>query len=301
MKIIMTLIGLVVFFTAAALPDSLRVARMAAYLDHSHRARMLLAEKKNQEAIGEYRRAFEYYQMYVPDLLSCADAYETLGDMDSAFIWLNVAAANGWDWKEDNGPGKLKASKVYSERVLEKSREDFLKTINKAYLDSLDNMLRLDQSVRGADLDTVQMKTIDSINMEQLVALVKQYGLPRYERVGYTGATDAFVIMLHGFFNGAYGSKMWEFFQPILLQELKQGYMMPEYYAFLYDRVVSDYGRLEQCYGTQFSYAETGSVTVNPVYDVAHVDQRRKDIGLPPLADMIKSSHMKAPMGYVVK
>lgn len=298
MKLVTFLFCICTCYATLGSTDSLQIQRMAAYLDHSHKAQMFSADKRYADAIAEYKRAFEFDQAYVPDVLSCADSYEALGNMDSAFYFLNMAVANGWNWKEDKGLPKLKGSKAYNEGTLMRSREAFFKRINRSYLEKLDSMLRLDQSVRGKGLDTVAMVLVDSLNMKQLGDLVDKYGFPRYEKVGYAGFADAFALMLHGFMNDTYGRAMWAHFRPILFAEVKKGYLMPDYYAFLYDRVVSDYGRLEQYYGTQYEVSAQGTFEFAPIYDVAHVDQRRKEIGLFPLSDMIKAYHMVAPKGY---
>lgn len=300
MKLITFLFCMCTCYATLGSTDSIRIQRMAAYLDHSHKAQMFSADKKYVDAIAEYKRAFEYYQAYVPDVLSCADSYEALGNMDSAFFYLNMAVANGFDWHEyDKLPG-VKQSKVYDEKILIADREAFFKKINKDYLDILDSMVAADQSVRGGQLDIAHMDSIDATNMQRLAGLIDKYGFPRYETVGYSGGTDAFILMLHGFMNGINGHAMWEHFQSILFAKVKNGYLMPDYYAFLYDRVVSDYGRLEQCYGTQFSYTKQGA-GIDRIYDIAHVDKRRAEIGLPPLSDMITAFHLTPPTGYVAK
>jgi hypothetical protein len=77
---------------------------------------------------------------------------------------------------------------------------------------------------------------------------------------------------------------------------------MPEHYALLYDRVISQYGKQNQCYGTQLGMSPTGGFKLyGDIYDVENVDIRRKEIGLPTLEDQFKLSGAELPKGYVKK
>jgi hypothetical protein len=53
--------------------------------------------------------------------------------------------------------------------------------------------------------------------------------------------------------------------------------------AYLTDRVLLAEGK-KQLYGTQFT-REKGELQPRPIEDAAHVDQRRAEAGLPPLAE----------------
>jgi hypothetical protein len=55
--------------------------------------------------------------------------------------------------------------------------------------------------------------------------------------------------------------------------------------AYLTDRVLVNEGR-EQIYGTQLA----GDVTPPPIEDEANVDVRRKEAGLPPLAEYVEAA-----------
>ncbi|MBS1595022.1 MAG: hypothetical protein JST90_11940 [Bacteroidetes bacterium] len=298
MKILFGILLFLQCLIADAQTDSASRQRMRSYLSHADKARAFTADKEYAASIAEYKQAFLYAQFYVPDLLSCSESFSALGNIDSAFGMLVVAAANGYDWHDDPNLTAWRQSPIFDEAKLQKVRTDFYRRVDREYLELLDSMEVKDQSVRGIHGDTARMADVDSADMEILAQLVRAKGFPRYDKVGYAGVMDAFVLLLHGLLNGVHGQKMWTYFQPVLYREVQQGYLMPDYYAFIYDRIVSDYGRLEQCYGTHFDYSPEGTVVINPVYDVAHVDARRAEIGLPPLRYMIKTYHMTAPQGY---
>jgi hypothetical protein len=59
-------------------------------------------------------------------------------------------------------------------------------------------------------------------------------------------------------------------------------------YAYLFDRVQVLEGK-QQRWGTQ-SQCEKGRATLYPVDDVAHLEERRSEAGLEPLADSLKGS-----------
>ena len=56
--------------------------------------------------------------------------------------------------------------------------------------------------------------------------------------------------------------------------------------AYLADRVLCGAGK-KQKYGTQVTLKE-GEFTPKPIEDEEHVDERRKELGLEPLADYLK-------------
>ena len=58
--------------------------------------------------------------------------------------------------------------------------------------------------------------------------------------------------------------------------------------AYLTDRVLLAEGK-KQVYGTQFTLTN-GKCQPRPLEDEAHVDQRRQEVGLPPLAAYLKEA-----------
>ena len=57
-------------------------------------------------------------------------------------------------------------------------------------------------------------------------------------------------------------------------------------YALLYDRLTLSRGGLQR-YGSQLSTRDTGEMFADKLEDPEHVDERRKEPGMQPLADYI--------------
>ena len=60
-------------------------------------------------------------------------------------------------------------------------------------------------------------------------------------------------------------------------------------YAYLFDRVETDEGR-PQHWGTQ-AKCENGGAVLYPIDDIASVDERRRLVGLGPLAESVESEN----------
>lgn len=58
--------------------------------------------------------------------------------------------------------------------------------------------------------------------------------------------------------------------------------------AYLTDRVLLAEGK-KQVYGTQFTLIN-GKCQARPLEDESHVDERRKEVGLPPLAEYFRDA-----------
>jgi hypothetical protein len=55
-------------------------------------------------------------------------------------------------------------------------------------------------------------------------------------------------------------------------------------YVYLSDRVRMQQGK-PQLYGTQFTSAADGQLVLHPIEDAEHVDERRRSVGLPSMAE----------------
>lgn len=125
---------------------------------------------------------------------------------------------------------------------------------------------------------------IDKENNTVLKSILKQYGFPGYKRVGETGADHFWLLVQHQDEDTA--------FQKEVLVLMKKAVAAkdasPSSYAMLVDRVLSNTGK-KQLYGTQFSLnKDKTSFEPQPIEDSLHVDKRRAEMGLPPLAENLK-------------
>lgn len=129
----------------------------------------------------------------------------------------------------------------------------------------------------GAELtaDEWQQQTaIDAANMRRLAQIIDAHGWPGLRFAGAATQT-AFLVLQHA--DQASQHK----YLPLLRDAVKRSDAAGSHLAMLEDRVRIADGK-PQLYGSQVS---THPARFSPIEDEAHVDQRRRSIGLEPLAD----------------
>jgi hypothetical protein len=142
-----------------------------------------------------------------------------------------------------------------------------------------------DQAARQAWIanrdDKVAQKRVEASDKHtttRMKEIIAKYGWPGKSLVGEDGANSAWLFVQHADQDPA--------FQKECLGLLEKAYKAGEAreidYAYLYDRVAVAEKR-PQRYGTQFKDGEP-----QPIEDAAHVDERRKAIGLGTMAEYKK-------------
>jgi hypothetical protein len=149
------------------------------------------------------------------------------------------------------------------------SRKSFVTMIdNLALRRELLNMASIDQALRGemvrkgfdvhdGELES-RMAATDAHNTTRVQEIIKRYRWPGPDLVGIDGTEAAFLIALSG-----------------------------QSYALLLDRILVREGK-PQVYGTQardWRQWATNVPTFEPIEDEVNVDQRRAQVGLPPLSE----------------
>ncbi len=137
----------------------------------------------------------------------------------------------------------------------------------------------LDQAVRKDPKRAAEMPSIDEDNTAYLAQLIAEVGWIDADRFGKVASIDAFLIVQH---SGDLSLMMAAL--PGLERDAKPGQPMGEFYALLYDRLHLMLGE-RQRYGSQIGADEHGNLVVLPLEDPTHVDDRRRDVGLPPLRE----------------
>jgi hypothetical protein len=149
---------------------------------------------------------------------------------------------------------------------------------------------RADQAVRekfggGGKVDSGQvalMARTDSANSAWLKTYVARWGWPTAQQVGREGVEAAFLIVQHAVHDTA--------FMRAMLAPIEQAYHRGDLeggaVAMLTDRLEVKAGR-PQIYGTQLSLKD-GRWMLDPIADSATVDRRRRQFGLPPLAEYLR-------------
>lgn len=135
---------------------------------------------------------------------------------------------------------------------------------------------------RPSDSTAVAMLRTDSANTRWLAPIVDRWGFPTQAAVGKEGVQAAFLLVQHADHDPA--------FQERVLVRLDsaaaRGYVPREALGMLTDRVLRARGK-PQRYGTQLKVTD-GRVVLDPVEDSAHLEERRKAMGMVPMAEYLR-------------
>jgi hypothetical protein len=140
-------------------------------------------------------------------------------------------------------------------------------------------------ATRKAEFDRLDraMQRIDTENTRRMAEIVDRYGWPTYALVGKDGANAAWLLVQHADLSPEFQRKCLDLMTRAPRDQINLGDL-----AYLTDRVLLAEGK-KQVYGTQFTLVN-GKCKPRPLEDEANVDQRRKEIGLPPLAEYLKEA-----------
>jgi hypothetical protein len=127
------------------------------------------------------------------------------------------------------------------------------------------------------------MRRVDTENTGRLGEIVERHGWPTRTLVGEDGANAAWLLVQHADLSPKFQRKCLD-----LMARVPRDEVSPRDLAYLTDRVLLAEGK-KQVYGTQFTMAN-GKCTPRPLEDEANVDKRRKEVGLPPLAEYLREA-----------
>jgi hypothetical protein len=171
-------------------------------------------------------------------------------------------------------------SAILSQIVVDNSKP----IANKPLADELNAMGTMDQEVRTRWIKDQTNQTlrdevaaIDAKNVARMREIIKEYGWPTFSLVGVKAANNAWLIAQHG------GKEFLHETLPLMKAALDKKEMLGQNYALSVDRTRIQDG-LKQLYGSQFNTKE-GKCEPQPIEDPDHVDERRKAVGLEPLAE----------------
>lgn len=133
--------------------------------------------------------------------------------------------------------------------------------------------------------DWTRQQELDAANLGRLEQIVARYGWPGLRFAGMRGSNAAWLVLQHA--DLATQRK----YEPLLRAAVARRDAQAADLATLQDRIRVRSG-LPQRYGTQFKMASTaaGSVVrsaLYPIEDEANLEQRRREVGLPPLATLM--------------
>ena len=142
------------------------------------------------------------------------------------------------------------------------------------------NQLTPEQKAENEKLSAAVEKA-DTENTKRLTEIVDKHGWPTISLVGKDGANAAWLLVQHADKDPKFQRKCLDLMTSASKADVSQIEV-----AYLTDRVLLAEGK-KQRYGTQFMSAN-GKWEPRPLEDPANVDQRRKEVGLPPLAEYVK-------------
>ena len=155
--------------------------------------------------------------------------------------------------------------------------------------DELMARMEKEQNLRGALIDSpddiqllMRMAEADAQNTMWLDEVIQQQGWPTKSLVGEDGAQAAFLIVQHSP-APQFQKKCLE----LLERAVKQNEADIINLVYLTDRIRTFEGK-PQVYGTQGQTNADGLIIPFPIEDEEHVDERRKAIGLEPIAEYFK-------------
>jgi hypothetical protein len=119
-------------------------------------------------------------------------------------------------------------------------------------------------------------------NARALLDLVRAHGWPGRALAGEDGMHAAWLVLQHAIGEPAVQRGC----LPLLREAAERGEATLAQVAYLEDRIAF-FERRPQRYGTQFDWDDRGELNPLPIDDPSGVDERRRAVGLPPLAEAI--------------
>jgi hypothetical protein len=126
----------------------------------------------------------------------------------------------------------------------------------------------------------------DSLNLIKVEKILNNDGWQGPQDVGMNASLALFLVIQHA------GLSKQEKYLPVVQNAVKDGKTLSSNLAILEDRIATRQSK-KQIYGSQgFTYKVTGARDVYPIIDPDHLDERRKAMGMPPMADYLKSMNL---------
>jgi hypothetical protein len=141
----------------------------------------------------------------------------------------------------------------------------------------------------GRKLDNIIKKIdkTDSINLQKVTALINQHGWLGPAIIGDRGVVAEFLVIQHS------PLPIQEKYFPLLQQAAEKGDLRKSDLAILQDRILVRKNK-EQIYGSQIAFDNVTKIWfVSPLADPENVDQRRSEVGLPPIGIYVKDWDIK--------
>jgi hypothetical protein len=174
------------------------------------------------------------------------------------------------------GAGKDRETKSNRDEAL---RQELLQMVKE---DQEARMVIIKTPVPDAS-DLRKIADIDRKNTTRMKEIIDKHGWPGKSLVGKDGANAAWLLVQHADKDHGFQKRC----LPLLQRAVKAQEASAANLAYLTDRVLVGENK-KQVYGTQFRMAD-GKWQPYPIEDEKNVDERRKEVGLPTLAEYRKT------------
>lgn len=302
------------------------------YYKHIIQAQTLSAQKQNKSAIEEYEKAFSQAYPFPDDIIDAIKIHQELKNQTEINELLKRLVKSGYKPNDEisvyveneNQYFKYIKPTYISIPEYKKTLDSIYYLHRKDYQNNIDivkdNFLSIFKSYEFFIVNARKMVNTeeDQSKYEYLQNVLwsstKDFLLNLY----YSGQNinrektdtwndDLFIMnLIHSAQTVDYRK---EEFQKFLLEMVKQGNLHPYQYAVIIDDVERNLGK-EQIYGTNTDPVEfDGDIEkykntpkqISTINDIENVDQRRKEIFLPPLWVTAAKYHYKLPENYKIK
>lgn len=142
--------------------------------------------------------------------------------------------------------------------------------------------LRAELAAAGTLFDgyAAPMAALHRRHNDRLREILAEHGWPGRSLVGEDGAAAAWLVLQHAIL----APDLMREALPLVERAARTGELERKYLALLVDRVRTLEGR-PQLYGTQHDWDREGRMSPRPIEDPERVDERRRAVGLEPLAE----------------
>ena len=127
---------------------------------------------------------------------------------------------------------------------------------------------------------SAEMSAVDNKNRTAFKEIVQEYGWPGVSLVGKQGANAAWLLVQHSDADHDFQVSCLE-----LMEAMPEGEIEKQQIAYLTDRILVA-EKKPQRYGTQMD----AEFQPKPIEDPEQVDERRAEVGLPPLQEYLQKS-----------
>jgi hypothetical protein len=131
------------------------------------------------------------------------------------------------------------------------------------------------------------MSLEDKKNQERVIQIIEQHGWLGISQVGMMANNALFLVIQHA------SVELQEKYFPLLKESAENGESRPADMALMDDRIRM-HRKQKQLYGSQATTIN-GKTYIWPIEDAANVDERRRSVELPPLADYLKLTGLSYP------